>query len=245
MVMPHENYGIDAPGVVRTLFIAGGALIISGLVGFGMVRNGYGSDAILFIRNNGFAVGGCLLLAGGWMLVSSIWLKQALLQRLLSERQWNGDEVVLDIGCGRGLVAIGAAKRLSKQGSVIGVDLWQKSDLAGNNSEAAAANAKMAGVADKVTFETGDARFLPYPSATFDVVASMTAIHNIPDRAGRRKAIEEAWRVTKPKGQLLIFDILHARAYAAQFRQLGGTVRMSRPLFLWGMIGWRLIATKD
>jgi ubiquinone/menaquinone biosynthesis C-methylase UbiE len=73
----------------------------------------------------------------------------------------------------------------------------------------------------------------------------MTAIHNIPDTAGRTAAIAECWRVTKPGGQILIFDIRHGRKYARQLRSLGATdVQMTGPILLWGPIGWRFSASK-
>ncbi len=85
----------------------------------------------------------------------------------------------------------------------------------------------------------------PGADASFDVVASMTAIHNIADTAGRTKAIEEAWRVTRPSGQILVHDIRHARACAAQLRALGASpVEMSGPIVLWGVLGWRFSAIK-
>lgn len=245
MAATRERYGIDAPGVVRTLFGVGVALVFGGAIAFWLMRAGHNSRIIHFLRDNGFVVGGCLIIAGGWMLVSSLWLKRRVLHRLLDEHRWSGVERVLDVGCGRGLVAVGAAKRVPKGGSVIGIDLWQEKDLSGNNLDAALQNAAVAGVAGRVAFETGDARVLPYDDATFDVVASMTAIHNIPDRVGRRKAIDEVWRVTKPAGRILIFDIRHARSYGAQLRELGATVTVAGPFFLWGMLGWRLAATKD
>lgn len=73
----------------------------------------------------------------------------------------------------------------------------------------------------------------------------MTAIHNIPDRQGRTQAIAAIWRVTKPGGEILIFDIRHARSYAARLRGLGAQVRVTGPIILWGPIGWRFSASKS
>jgi ubiquinone/menaquinone biosynthesis C-methylase UbiE len=163
---------------------------------------------------------------------------------LLDARAWRGDETVLDVGCGRGLVAVNAAKRVPR-GRVTGVDIWQARDLGGNSPRAIRANAEAAGVSERLTIDTGDARSLPYADGSFDVVASMTAIHNIPDPTGRCAAIAEAWRVTRPGGQILIFDIRHARKYAAQLRAAGAVeVRLTGPILLWGPVGWRFSATK-
>ena len=47
---------------------------------------------------------------------SMIWYskvgKQQIRKQLLGLVPWRGDEMVLDVGCGRGLVMIGAAKQL-------------------------------------------------------------------------------------------------------------------------------------
>ena len=76
-------------------------------------------------------------------------------------------------------------------------------------------------------------------------MTSMTAIHNIPDAAGRRKAISEAWRVLRPGGQILLFDIRHAKLYLRQLRELGAIeTTLKGPILLWGPLGWRFSATK-
>jgi arsenite methyltransferase len=237
--MAREHYGQDAPTVVRNLALSGIALLAVDLA-----LRVTEVDALHAFQPTMRFTGVVLLAMALWMVVSSRWLKHLLLASLLDRRAWRGDEAVLDIGCGRGLVAIGAAKRVPR-GHVTGIDLWQEVDLAGNSPDAIRANAVAAGVADRLTVDTGDARALPYDDGAFDVVASMTAIHNIPDAAGRGKAIAELWRVTKPGGQILIYDIRHARAYAAQLRALGtADIEMSWPILLWGVLGWRFSATK-
>ena len=64
-------------------------------------------------------------------------------------------------------------------------------------------------------------RGLPFPDNSFDVLLSSLAIHNIPDPAGRQQAIDEAVRVLKPGGKLMIADMHAARQYAAHLRTLG------------------------
>ena len=48
---------------------------------------------------------------------------------LLNAVRGGGDEQVLDVGCGHGLMLIGAAKRLSS-GHATGIDIWQDVDQA-------------------------------------------------------------------------------------------------------------------
>jgi arsenite methyltransferase len=231
-----EDYGIDAPGVVRSLGIVGIAFLVCGL----LPRSIPGA----MVLHNFWPSGLSVLAACAWMLASSLWLKKRVMRALLGQRNWRGNELVLDIGCGRGLVAIEAARRVPK-GMVHGIDIWQAKDLSGNTPKAIVENAAVAGVTDRLTIDTGDARKLPYADASFDVVASMTAIHNIPDAAGRRDAIAEAWRVLRPGGQILIFDIRHARTYFRQIRDQDAVdAIMKGPIVLWGPVGWRFSATK-
>lgn len=246
MSVGQARYGIDAPGVVRMLgtigFVALAASgITAGLISHGIVASTRLSQST---RDNLLVIG---VVFGGmalWMVASSLWFKQGQLDRLLAARQWRGDEVALDIGSGRGLVAIGIARR-APNGRVAAIDLWQARDLSGNSAAALRANAIATGVDDRIAIDTGDARALPYAPGSFDVVASMTAFHNIADATGRATAIAEAWRVLKPGGQLLIYDIRHAPAYARQLAELGAwEVRLSFPILLWGIIGHRLTALK-
>jgi arsenite methyltransferase len=95
----HEYYGIDAPTVTRNLGLVGGAVIIVGFL------------AARYLRIYRLTPGLCMTGTAGWMLASSLWLKSIVMRSLLNERQWRGDEAVLDVGCGRGLAAIEAAKR--------------------------------------------------------------------------------------------------------------------------------------
>ena len=129
------------------------------------------------------------------MMWSSRVAKLRLRDQLLDPLALQGDEKVLDVGCGRGLLAIGAAKRL-KTGKVTGIDVWNPQDLSGNSADAAKENAKIEGVADKVRIETGDARKLVYPDNHYDVVVSSLALHNIPEhgcaRAGRSRNVPRA-----------------------------------------------------
>lgn len=237
--MPREQYGIDAPTVVRNLAL-GGAACLAGWVAATYLH----VRPLAPFRPAFLGAGLGMSLGAGWMLVSSLWLKHRVCHALLAGHAWTGYERALDVGCGRGLVLVNMALRLTQGGTATGVDLWQSVDLSGNDLAHTLANARAAGVAERVSVDTGDMRSLPYEDAAFDVVASMTAIHNVPDAAGRAQAIAEIWRVTKPGGAILLFDIRHALAYARQLRELGADVRTSGPIVLWGPLGWRLQARK-
>jgi ubiquinone/menaquinone biosynthesis C-methylase UbiE len=144
----------------------------------------------------------------------------------------HGDERVLDMGCGRGAVLTAVARRL-KAGRVTGIDLWSTHDQSGNSRDVTLRNASLEGVSDRVEVETGDMLALPFPDATFDLVVSSLAIHNISSKAARARAVAEAWRVLKAGGRLAIADIRSTAHYVETLRTLGATGVARRRL------GWR------
>src|SRR5204863_957440 len=122
----------------------------------------------------GFAMGTTFTVTGLWMVYTSKIGKVRARERLLDRLTWTGGERVLDVGCGRGLMLIGAAKRLTA-GKATGIDIWQAEDLSGNRPEATLLNAEREGVADRVEVETADMRDLPFPDGSFDVAVSCSA----------------------------------------------------------------------
>ena len=147
------------------------------------------------------------------MVWSSRYGKLRARDRLLDGLGLTGRETVLDVGCGRGLLLIGAARRLP-QGRAVGLDLWSRVDLSDNSAAATLANAAAEGVTERVEVHDGDMRKLPFADATFDVVVASLSIHNIYRREGRREALQEVMRVLKPGGKVALLDIRHVREYA-------------------------------
>ena len=156
--------------------------------------------------------------------------------RILDQLHLRGDEGVLDMGCGRGAVLTAVARRMST-GRVTGIDIWRTKDQSGNARDVTLLNASLEGVGDRVQIETGDMRALPFPDATFDLVVSSLAIHNIRSNADRKRAIVEGFRVLKPGGRIVIADIRATAIYGDALRALGASNVERRRLgwrFWWG-----------
>jgi SAM-dependent methyltransferase len=169
-----------------------------------------------------FVTAGVILACTGCGLYASRRGKFVVWAELLDQLTLRGDEQILDLGCGRGAVLLMAAQHLTT-GQAVGVDLWKSKDQSGNAAEATWHNAVAEGVAGRVQVHTADMAALPFEDNTFDLVLSSLAIHNIKGRAGRDRAIEEAVRVLRPGGRLLIADIWATGRYRARLVELGMT----------------------
>jgi len=133
---------------------------------------------------------------------------------------WRGDERVLDVGTGAGLLMIGAAKRLTT-GRATGIDLWSQVDLSANEKQRTLRNAELEGVKDRVEVLDGDATAMTFPNGTFDVIVSLACIHNIATREDRDKACQEIARVLKPGGAAIISDFKNTSRYKSEFQKAG------------------------
>lgn len=213
--MPRPNYGLDAPKVVRNFVLLGVSLTIAGVV-LAMLpsRLAHGFANAALWMGISFAVSALFMLHGS--LIGKFRLRNWLLDRL----ELQGNEQVLDVGCGHGLLLIGAAKRLTT-GRAVGIDIWSETDQASNSAEATLHNAELEGVAERVEVRDGDARAIPFPDASFDVVVSSLALHNIENAGDRRKALDEIARVLKPGGRVGVIDIFHGAEYLEHFTRAG------------------------
>lgn len=215
------DYGIDAPHVILNLFAAG--------VGCGFLALLYPRFTlrqVTFTLYPGFLYSAALfLLPVILMLVYAKVGKFRHRDRMLAKVSWAGDENVLDIGTGRGLLLIGAAKCLTS-GEATGIDIWNAEDLSGNSPQALIENIVLEDVGGKVDFKSEDARQMSFADATFDVVLSNLCLHNIYRKEGRAQACREIARVLKPGGVAVISDFKHMREYAAAFGACGLNVEL-------------------
>ncbi len=150
---------------------------------------------------------------------------------ILSMHPWRGDEQVLDVGCGRGLLLAGAAKRLST-GHATGIDIWSNVDMGGNSAAATLHNLTLENIEARCTLVSQSAAEMTFPDNTFDVIVSNLCIHNIYDKPTRLRALHQIVRVLKPGGIALISDYKRTGEYAAEFQQAGLQVEKKRGSFL-------------
>ena len=216
--MSRADYGIDAPPIVRNLGVGGAGLVILGIVFLRLMAIPHLISVI--VGYWGIFAGGSMVLASLLMVWSSKVGKLRKRKILIASLNLKGNETVLDVGCGRGLLLHEAAKHLS-QGKAIGVDLWQTMDQSGNKPEVTLENARAEGVAERVEVKTGDMRELSLPDASVDSVVASMSIHNVPGKEGRAKAIQEIHRVLKPGGQIALLDFQATDEYLSTLQSLG------------------------
>lgn len=215
---PPPDYGFDGPRGIALLLLASASSI--GMAVWLCGWQSFPSWSILLAQIVLLVLAvDFLLLAGSLMWYSRV-EKQREAERLLNLLPWSGQERVLDVGCGRGLLLINAARRLNS-GRAVGVDVWHGLQLSGNRPQAVLENARRAGVAELVETKDSDARNLPFADASFDVVLSSLVLHNIPSQTGRRQAVREIARVLKPGGYVALLDMRHTLDYVRALRDCG------------------------
>ncbi|MCE1189467.1 MAG: class I SAM-dependent methyltransferase [Ignavibacteria bacterium] len=220
--MRSADYGTDAPGVIRNLLLCSMAALL------------------VFLFAPRVVIGNVIIETGGFIWMSISCGTPAILMLLYSRFgkfkhrdamlalvEWEGNEQVLDIGTGRGLLAIGAAKKLST-GNVTGIDIWNREDLSNNSEVNTMENARLEGVADRVRVISMDARKLEFADESFNIIVSNLCLHNIYDTDEREKALREIVRVLKKGGTGLICDFQHVSEYEKIFSASGLRVEKIR-----------------
>lgn len=115
------------------------------------------------------------------------------LEEIVRRTPLTADDHVLDIGSGAG----GPAVRLGELSGcrVTGIEPNEV------GVEVARELAEAAGIADRVRFDLGDARELPYPDGHFDAAISLNVANVIEDKAA---LLAEVRRTLRPDGRLIL-----------------------------------------
>jgi len=111
-------------------------------------------------------------------------------------REALGQQEVLEIGCGGGLIS----EELAQRGTiVVGID------PAENALQAARVHTQRSGLGQLVYFQQGYAEALPYADGSFSVIVCMDVLEHVSDQTA---AIREVARVLAPGG-IFIFDTIN------------------------------------
>lgn len=152
-------------------------------------------------------------------------------------------EVVLDLGSGLGLDVILAGRRVGDSGKVIGLDMTPEM------IRKARENAERAGLAHIVEFRLGEMENMPVDDESVDWIISNCVVNLSPDK---ERVFQEAYRVLRPGGQMLISDLVSAglpdelrKDLSAWAQCLGGTLEEAEYLDLFKKAGFDDVAVVD
>lgn len=139
---------------------------------------------------------------------------QRLTRKVADSLRLRKGERVLDVGCGLGAPAIQLATEYEVQVTGINISTRQVAE--------AHARARAAGLADQVTFRSGNYMSLDFPDGSFDAVVAMEALVYVSDLG---HALGGLHRVLRPGGRLSLTEptreglgVVAASEFAARFR---------------------------
>ena len=122
---------------------------------------------------------------------------EQLREDILGLARLNADDLVLDIGAGTGLLTLAAAAQV-RHVWALDISPAMCSHLQDKLTAASTTN---------VETSVANATRLPFATGSVDVVLSNYCLHHLRD-ADKRRALDEAWRVLRPGGRIVIGDMM-------------------------------------
>ncbi len=221
------DYGLDSPAVLRGLGLTATAALLVTVV----------SGILDLVTVMAVAFGATVLISAiGLVMLRSSRVHKIRERVLLVDRlALRGDERVLDVGCGRGLLLVEVARRLNRAGRAFGVDVWHATDGIVVEADHALHNAELEDVDHRIDVTSADVRSLPYADASFAAVVSGLALHHIEGFASRVQVCREMSRVLEPGGKVVLIDRHHTRSYVDALRA-GNLINVRRSRLIWRLL---------
>jgi ubiquinone/menaquinone biosynthesis C-methylase UbiE len=144
-----------------------------------------------------------------WEEVAATDSFRALRDRLRDEAAPAGDERVLDLGAGTGLLTLALAPHVASVTAL---------DISAAMLDRLDAHAASEGLSN-VELVAADMRSLPFDDEIFDLVVSNDAFHHLDDPA-KQLAASEARRVLRPGGRLVLCDMMFSLSLQRRDRRL-------------------------
>ena len=130
-------------------------------------------------------------------------------KHLVEHLDWDGEGKMLDIGCGAAALTVRCAKAFPKA-QITAMDYWGAEwSYAKEQCER---NVRLESVADRVSFQKGDAAKLDFADETFDAAVSNFVFHEVRSTKDKRNVVREALRVVKKGGVFSFQDMFSQKA---------------------------------
>lgn len=137
-------------------------------------------------------------------------------EHLVEHLDWNGEGRLLDIGCGAAALTVRCAKAFPKA-QITAMDYWGAEwNYAKEQCEK---NAQIEGVADRTSFQKGDAAKLDFPDESFDAAVSNFVFHEVRTAKDKRDVVREALRRVKKGGVFSFQDMFSQKALYGDMEQ--------------------------
>lgn len=206
------DYGLDSPALVASCLLFG-LLLLAFSFASTLPRSSFGRWLSLLI--------GIFLLSVAALLFHYSYVnKFRIRDQILASIPWRGDEFVLDVGSGLGLLLIGAARRLTT-GRAIGLDDWNPDDATRNRPAKVLVNAELEGVSRRIEVRGGEPLPLPFKDAQFDVVISNLVLREPRSSADLDLLVHEMLRVLKPGGRLVLAGLFFTSRSLGTLQRFG------------------------